>query len=149
MKKSELRTMIRKIVREEVAMTIQEVITELKQPTKQPIRQVSKPRPKRKVVEKKTYTKNSVLNEILNETAAGEEWKTIGGGTQTTDDMANIMAKSYGDMMNNNTQNVNVDQMAIEANVNPEAVPDHVEKALTRNYSELVTAMKKKGDMKV
>ena len=139
MKKSELKTMIRGIVREEVAMSIKEVIKEITQPTT---------KPKKKVVEKqeKYYSKNSVLNEVLNETAGDEDWKTMGGGTHTTDDMANIMAKSYGDLLNNkNNAKVDVNQMAIESNVNPETVPDHVEKALTRDYSKLVTAMKKSG----
>ena len=134
MKKSELRMMIRAIVREEVAMSIKEVIKEIIQPRKQ----VSKP--KKKIVEKKHYTGNSVLNEILNETASDSDWKTVGNGVQTTDDMANVMAKSYGDLMNTDVK-VDVKQMAVEANVNPEAVPNHVEKALTRDYTELVKAM--------
>ena len=147
MKKSELRMMIKAIVREEVAMSIKEVIREITKPSKQQVKeQVSKPR--RKVINKKHYTGNSVLNEILNETAAEGDWNTMGDKVQTTDDMANVLAKSYGDMMNSNNS-VNVDQMAVEANVNPEAVPDHLEKALTRDYSDLVKAMKKKGDMKI
>jgi len=136
MKKSELKMMIREIVREEVAMTIKEVVKEIKQPTIT----TKKVKPKKKIVEKKHYTKNSILNEVMNETAAGEEWKTMGSNVQTTNDMANVMAKSYGDLMNNNAT-VDVQQMAAEANVNPETVPDHVEEALTRDYSELVKAM--------
>ena len=134
MKKLELRMMIRKIVREEVAMSIKEVINEITKPTI---------RSKKKVVErKKHFTKNSVLNEILNETASNDDWKTIGGGVNTTDDMANVMAKSYGDMMNT-TAEVDVRQMAVESNVNPETVPDHVEKALTRDYSDLMKVINK------
>ena len=148
MKKSELRMMIREIVREEVAMSIKEVITEITQPSKQQVKeQVSKP--KQKVIRKKHYTENSVLNEILNETAAEGEWKTMGDKVQTTDNMANVLAKSYGDMMNPNNNTVDVEQMAVESGVRSDKVPDHVEKALTRDYSDLVKAMKKKGDMKV
>ena len=83
-----------------------------------------------------------MLNEILNETASNDEWKTIGGGVNTTDDMANVMAKSYGDMMNTDAK-VDVQQMAVESNVNPETVPDHVEKALTRDYSDLMKVINK------
>ena len=139
MKKSELRLMIRKIVRGEVAMSIKEVISEITKPN----RGTSKP--KRKVVEQKQFTKNPVLNEILNETAAGDEWKTLGSGVKTTNDMADVMAKSYGEMMTNNANaKINVEQMAVESNVNPENVPDHVEQALTRDYSDLMKVINKK-----
>lgn len=132
MKRSELKTMIRKIVRNEVAMSIKEVISEITKPTK-------------KVVNKKNYTKNSVLNEVLNQTANDSEWKTMNDGIHTTDDMVNVMANSYKDLMNTNNDKVDVNQMAVEANVSPEKVPSHVEKALTRDYSELMGAMKKNG----
>jgi len=131
--------MIRTVVREEVAMSINEVIKELTQPTKQ----VSKP--KEKVVNNKQYTENSVLNEILNETANDTDYKTMGDSVHTTDDMAAVMAKSYGDMMKPNDVKFNVAEMAVESNVNPETVPDHIEKALTRNYSDLVSAMGNPG----
>ena len=102
MKKSNVRQVIRKIVREEVAMAINEVITELKQPT----RQVSQPKPKKKIIEKKDYSKNSILNEVMNETAASEEWKTMGGGKFDSSRM-NELVGGYGDMMNNNQPSVN------------------------------------------
>ena len=92
-KKPNIKTIIRQIVREEVAMAIKEVITELKQPTQ------SQPQPK-KIVEKKPYTNNSVLNDVLNETAASDEWKTMGDGQYTSDRMNEVIGKNYGDMMN-------------------------------------------------
>ena len=98
-KKTNIRQVIRKIVREEVAMAINEVITELKQPTQQ----VSQPKPRKKIVEKKDFTKNSVLNDVLNETAQQEEWKTMGGGTYDSNNMGDVLGKSYGDLMNGNT----------------------------------------------
>ena len=98
-KKPNIKTMIRKIVREEVAMAIHEVITELKQPTQQ----VSKTKPKKKILEKKDFTQNSILNDVMNETAQSEEWKTMGGGVQTTQQMNDVLNKSYGDMMSGNT----------------------------------------------
>jgi len=132
MKKSELRKIVRTIVREEVAMSIKEVIKEITQPTT---------KPKRKAVAKKHYSKNSVLNEVLNETANVSGYETMGDKVHTTDDMAAVMAKSYGDMMKPNDAKINVAEMAVQANVNPENVPDHVEEALTRDYSKLVKAM--------
>tara|TARA_Y100001963_G_scaffold149419_1_gene228918 strand:- start:322 stop:747 length:426 start_codon:yes stop_codon:yes gene_type:complete len=137
--------MIRKMVREEVAITIREVISEIVDPTSKIPESKTLSKPKRKVVEQKHFSNNSVLNDILNETAAEGDWKTMGGGVSTTDDMANIMAKSYGDMMSNNSQGVDVKQMAAESGVQPEAVPDHLEKALTRDYSKLVKAMGNPG----
>ena len=98
-KKPNIKTIIRQIVREEVAMAIKEVITELRQPTQ------SQPQQK-KVTEKKSYTSNSVLNDVLNETAQDGEWKTMGGSEFTTDRMNELVGKNYGDMMNQQPQQV-------------------------------------------
>ena len=145
-KKTNIRTVIKKIVREEVAMAIQEVITELKQPTQQ----VSKPKQKRKIVEKQqNYSKNPVLNDVLNETAMNEDWKSItsNGAGKTLNSISTTMSDSYGEMMGS-SQDINVDEMAVEANVNPEAVPEHISNALTRDYSELMGVINKKKDSK-
>ena len=72
-KKTNIKTMIRQIVREEVAKAIGEVVTELKQPS-------LSSKPKKKMIEKKKLSNNSVLNDVLNETAASDEWKTLGDG---------------------------------------------------------------------
>ena len=96
-KKPNIKTIIRQIVREEVAMAIKEVITELKQPTQ------SQPE---KIIEKKSFTSNSVLNDVLNETAQDGEWKTMGGSEFTTDRMNELVGKNYGDMMNQQPQQV-------------------------------------------
>ena len=123
-KKTNIRQVIRKIVREEVAMAIQEVITELKQPTQ------SKPQPK-KIVEKKSFTKNSVLNDVLNETAQEEEWKTMGDGTYDSNKMNEVLEKSYGDMMNSNTNA-------------PVTVDGQTPDFLKKDYSKLMKAVDKK-----
>ena len=139
-KKTNIRTVISQIVREEVAMAIQEVITELKQPVQQ---QISKPKQRKKVVEKKTYSNNSVLNDVLNETAGEEEWKTMGGGTYDSGRAGEILASSYGDMMNGNVK-PSGDQMVASMGVNPEKVPDDVKNAIGRDYSELMKKINKK-----
>ena len=141
-KKTNIRTVIRQIVREEVAMAIQEVITELKQPVQQQ-QQISKPKQRKKVVEKKTYSNNSVLNDVLNETAGEEEWKTMGGGTYDSSKAGEILASSYGDMMNGNVK-PSGDQMVASMGVNPEKVPDDVKNAIGRDYSELMKKINKK-----
>jgi|TARA_B100000073_G_scaffold234202_2_gene195767 hypothetical protein len=131
MKKSELRTMVRKIVREEVAMAIQEVITELKQPTQS---QPTKP------IQEKHYSKNKVLNDVLNETANGD-WKTLGGGEYTSDRMNELVGGQYADMMEDTSQtNVN---LAASMGVNPNTPGMDF---LKKDYSSLMKAIdKKKG----
>ena len=141
--KVNIKSVIRKIVREEVAMAIHEVITELKQPTQ---KQVSKSKPKRKMVEKQqNYTANPVLNDVLNETAMDGDWKSItsNGAGKSLNSISTAMSDSYGEMMGRG-QDINVDEMAVEANVNPEAVPNHVSDALTRDYTALMGAINKK-----
>ena len=136
-KKTNARTVIRQIVREEVALAIQEVITELKQPTQQ----VSQPKSKKKIVKKQQYSKNSILNNVLNETAMDEEWKTMGGGTYDSSKANEVMASTYGKMMNDDSENAN-GTLAAEMGVDPNNAPDF----LTKDYSKVMKAIdKKKG----
>ena len=127
-KKTNIRTMIRKIVREEVAMAIQEVITELKQPIE------SQPKPQKKIVEKKSFTNNSILNDVLNETAMDDEWKTMGGGQYTSDKMNELVGSRYGDMMNQQPQQV------------PSSDP--MSQFLNKDYSEVLKKSEEKSKMK-
>ena len=115
-------------------MAIHEVITELKQPTQQ----VSKTKPKKKILEKKDFTQNSILNDVMNETAQSEEWKTMGGGVQTTQQMNDVLNKSYGDMMSGNTTPDIASSMGVAAD-NPMA------KILNKDYSGVVKAMEDKN----
>ena len=124
-KKTNIKTIIRKIVREEVAMAIGEVITELKQPTQ------SQPKPKKKVAEKKEFTKNSILNDVLNETAASDEWKTLGGDTFDSSKMNQVMSGQYSDVMNNNSQA-------------PISVDGQTPDFLKKDYRKLMKAIDKK-----
>ena len=126
-KKKTTRQIIRQIVREEVAMAIQEVITELKQPTQ------SQPKPK-KIVEKKSYTNNSVLNDVLNETAQDDGWKTMGDGEFTSDRMNELVGRQYGDMMNQQSQQV------------PSSDP--MSQFLNKDYSEVLKKSEEKSKMK-
>ena len=100
-KKTNIKTIIRQIVREEVAMAIKEVITELKQPT-----QTSKPMTPKKRTQNSSFTSNKILNDVLNETAQDGEWKTLGGSEFTSDRMNELVGGQYGDMMNQQPQQV-------------------------------------------
>ena len=124
-KKTNIRTIIRQIVREEVAMAIQEVITELKQPTQDEI----------KPIQEKSYSKNSVLNEVLNETAASEDWKTLGGGTYDSSRANEVLSSQYGDMMNGNTNA-------------PVSVDGQTPDFLTKDYSQLLKKVDEKAKQK-
>tara|TARA_R100001082_G_C4281304_1_gene124017 strand:+ start:86 stop:517 length:432 start_codon:yes stop_codon:yes gene_type:complete len=140
-KKTNIRTIIRKIVREEVAMAIDEVITELKQPSMSS-RPIIKPKSQKKIIEKKNFSKNSVLNDILNETASEEEWKTMGGGTYTSDKMNEVVSSQYGDMMNNSSTNTD-GSLAVQMGVNPN---DPTADFLKKDYRAVMKAIdKKKG----
>ena len=116
-------------------------------------RKQSIPQPKKKIANGGiNYTKNKVLNELLNETAyASDEWETMGSETFTTDSMQSILNKSYSGMMNGGEKaipNVMDDEMLINAGVNNrDAVPEHITKALTRDYSDLMKHIDKKKEI--
>ena len=144
-KKTNIRTMIRHIVREEVAMAIGEVITELKQPPLSS-QQVSQPKRKKKIVEQKSFTKNSIINEVLNETAMGEEWKSMGGGTYDSSKMNEVMSSQYGDLMS--SDEVNPDAMVASMGVDPAKVDDIVKNIFTKDYSKLLKKVDEKSKQK-
>ena len=144
-KKTNIRQVIRKIVREEVAMAIKEVITELKQPTQQ----VSQP--KSKIVEGKEpykkYSKNAVLNDILNETAQGEDWKTMGGGTYDSSRANEVLSSQYGNLMNQSSE-PSGDAMVASMGIDPNKVDDSVKDIFTKDYSKLLKKVDEKAKQK-
>ena len=134
MKVSELKTMIRTIIREELKMALGGLLKEVKS-NKKPIE------PKK--YEKKEFSKNSILNGVLNETAASEEWKTMGGGTYDSSRASEVLSSTYGKMMSDDSV-PNGDAMVASMGSDPNQVPDDVKKALTRDYSSLMKAMDEK-----
>ena len=148
MKKSDFKMVIRKIVREEVAMTIQEVITEMKEPLQQintvHAGEIRKTTPKKKkVVEKKNFSSNSVLNDVLNETA-NSEWETLGGGTQTSKNMNNVLQNQYSDLMAGGN---NVPLPQTDINDRPVTnVSNDLMNNLTKDYSKTLKAMEKSAN---
>ena len=137
-KKTNIKAVIRKIVREEVAMAINEVITELKQPIQQ-ISQQEQP-----IQEKKNFSKNSVLNDVLNETAASDEWKTMGGGTYDSSKAHSVMSSQYGDLMSNSSQ-LNPDAMVASMGVDPNKVDDSIKNIFTKDYRNLLKKVDEKS----
>ena len=133
MKQSELKLMIRQVVREEFQLAMKEMLIELRQSKKQVVENTSN-----KKNNKKEYSKNSILNDVLNETAAAEEWKTM--GNYDSSNMNDILKHSYGDK----SEDI-VTDTAVKAGVKPEAVPEHLEKALTRDYREVMKATDEKA----
>jgi len=120
---------IRQIVREEVAMAIQEVITELKKPVK-----VEKPMTPKKRTQNSSFTSNKILNDVLNETAQDGDWKTMGGGEFTSDRMNELVGRQYGDMMNEQPQQV------------PSSDP--MSKFLNKDYREVLNKAEEKQKQK-
>ena len=95
------------------------------------------------------YTKNKSLNDVLNETVGlskkqseFEEYPTLGGGTFDSSRVAELIG--YGQ-----TEEVKRDMVAIDslkkAGKSVDDVPEAVTAALTRDYSDLMKAMNKKG----
>jgi len=129
MKKSELKTMVRKIVREEVAMAIQEVVTELKQTTK--------PLSPKKRTQNSSFTSNKVLNDVLNETAEDGDWKTLGGGEFTTERMNELVGGQYSNMMKDTPQQVpSSDPMAQFLNKDYREVLEKTEEKQKQKYGK-------------
>ena len=95
------------------------------------------------------YTKNKSLNKVLNETVGlsksqsqTESYPTLGGGAFDTNRMTELLG--YG-----KTEEVQRDMVAADslrkAGKSVNDVPEHVTNALTRDYSDLMKAMDKKG----
>tara|TARA_R110001583_G_scaffold16420_6_gene67284 strand:+ start:844 stop:1302 length:459 start_codon:yes stop_codon:yes gene_type:complete len=148
-KKTNIKTVIRNIVREEVALAIHEVITELKQPPQvmtAATGEIRNTTPNKKIVEKKQFSNNSILNEVMNETANQEEWETMGGGTYDSNKMNDVLASSYGNMMNNDTDTSNPNgNLAANMGVNPN---DPSADFLKKDYRAVMKAVDEKAKSK-
>jgi hypothetical protein len=140
MKSNKLVSLIKEVVKQEVKKQITDIlINETNIPKTKPV-------VKKKVKEQK-FTDNSVLNKILNETAQQqEEYPTLGGGTFDTSRMTEMLG--YGGGLGNKEvkREVAAASTMKSAGMNPEAAPEHLKNALTRDYSDLIKAIdKKKG----
>ena len=140
MTKKGLLKIIREVVRSEVKKEVQKIFMNENKTVREPQVQ-SKP--------KKQYTQNKSLNDVLNETVGlktsekqDDEYPTLGGGTFDSSRVAELIG--YGQ-----TEEVKRDMVAIDslkkAGKSVDDVPEAVTAALTRDYSDLMKAMNKKG----
>ena len=141
MKQGKLVSLIKEVVKQEVKKQVTDIlINETNIPKTKPV-------VKRKKVEEKNYTDNPTLNKILNETAQQqEEYPTLGGGTFDSSRMTEMLG--YGGGLGNKEvkREVAAASTMKSAGMNPEAAPEHLKNALTRDYSDLIKAIdKKKG----
>jgi hypothetical protein len=167
MKKQELVKIIETVVRKEVKKQMNEIfikeensssLTELvskpltEKEVKEPIRKQYKTKPKKEV----NYTSNKALNKVLNETVGGvpqgdgSGYPTMGGGVYDTSKMNDVLVGATG---LGNTEEAKEKKREIaavdsikKAGVSVDQVPDHVQNALTRDYSDVMKAIdQKKG----
>ena len=139
MKQSKLVSLIKEVVRNEVKKQITDIlINETNIPKTKPVVK------KKKVVEKK-FTDDPTLNKILNETANQEEYPTLGGGTFDSSRATELLG--YGSLGNDEVKREVAAASTLKSGgINPEAAPEHLKDALTRDYSGLMKAIdKKKG----
>ena len=143
MTKKDLVKIIREVVRREVKKEVRQIFINENQ-SKENIEL-----PKPKVTEKKNYTKNKSLNDVLNQTVGltktqsqTEDYPTLGGDTFDTNRMAELMG--YGQPEEAKRDMVAVDTLK-KAGKSVNDVPEAVTNALTRDYSQLMKAMNKKG----
>ena len=144
MTKKDLVRIIQEVVRKEVQKEVQKIFIkeETSSKLKDIVPEVSEPK------EETYFTKNKTLNKVLNETKGGiptpgtEEYPTLGDGTFDTNRMQELLG--YG-----KSEEVKRDMVAVDtlqkAGKSVEDVPEHVTDALTRDYSDLMKVMSKKG----
>tara|TARA_Y100001963_G_scaffold100013_1_gene137674 strand:- start:470 stop:943 length:474 start_codon:yes stop_codon:yes gene_type:complete len=145
--------LIREIVKQEVQKEVRKILISegaktISQNTNSVPEVLPKPVPKKSKPKEVSYTKDPTLNKILNETAQqGEydEYPTMGGKPFDSSRMAEAMG--YGDMMGGSEEakrEIAAVQTAQAAGVNPESVPEEVMGALTKDYSGVMKALKKR-----
>ena len=136
---------VRKVVREELSILTEEKIDHSKV-MNHGIRmsELADSNKIKKPIKRKKFSKDPGLNDILNETAKdisdSEDYKTL-GGKPFTGNMAQMMGMNSDEMFGN--QKSTVESMIPEDKKHIQ-IPAAVQKALTRDYSQLIKAMDKK-----
>ena len=158
MNKQQLVKIIEQAVRREVKKQVNEILIK-EQRTSAVSSKKSKPirKPVRKKKEQR-FTSNETLNQILNETIGGiegnngvgngefDEYPDLGGKPFDTSRMAEAMG--YGDMVGGNEEvarEVGAVKTIKEAGLSVDQVPEDVVNAMTRDYSDLMKVITKKG----
>ena len=146
MTKTELLKIIQEVVRKEVQKEVQKIF--IKEETSSKLKDIVVPevsKPNKKV----QYTKNKALNKVLNETVGltksvkqTDEYPTVGCKTFDSSRMTELLG--YG-----KPEEVKRDMVAVDtlqkAGKSVGEVPEHITNALTRDYSDLMKVMSKKG----
>ena len=175
MTKQQLQKIIQEAVRKEVKKQMNEIfikeensssLTELvskpltEKEFKEPIRK-KRVKPKKKI----HYTSNESLNRVLNETVGGipqgeggasqvggyEEYPTLSGEIFDSSKINDVLVGSPPGVATTETvkqkkRDIGAVQTIKNARVNVDQVPDHVQNALTRDYSDVMKAIdQKKG----
>ena len=146
MTKKELMKIIQEVVRKEVKKEVHKIF--IKEETSSLLQDVVVKKPKFKK-EEVSYTSNKTLNKVLNETVGlsktgkqRDEYPTLSGGAFDSSRMTELLG--YG-----KPEEVKRDMVAVDtlqkAGKSVGEVPEHITNALTRDYSDLMKAMDKKG----
>ena len=153
MKKQELIKIIELVVRKEVKKQLNEIFIKENNKTQEPslTELVSEPinevetKPKKEV----HYTDNQELNKVLNETAGGipqgdSDYPTMSGGIYDTSRMSEMLG--YGNLGGDKETKRKVAAVDTikKAGVDVDQVPDHVQNALTKDYSKVMKAIDQK-----
>ena len=145
MTKKQLMKIITEVVRKEVKKEVKKIFIKEETSTKLTdiVPDVSEQE------EEVQYTKNKSLNKVLNETVGltkskkeFEEYPTLGGGAFDKSRMTELMGYGKSEEVKRNMVAVDTLQKAGKS-VND--VPEHITKALTKDYSKLMKVMNKKG----
>ena len=146
MTKKELVKIIQEVVKREVQKEVKKIFIKeqvSEEPTIEMKSIVEEPK------EQVKYTKNESLNKVLNETVGlsksqsqTEAYPTLGGGAFDTNRMTELLG--YGKPEEVQRDMVAADSLR-KAGKSVNDVPEHVTNALTRDYSDLMKAMDKKG----
>ena len=156
MKKQELIKIIELVVRKEVKKQMNEIFikdndsSSLTELVSAPI-QKKVQKPKKEV----NYTSNEALNKVLNETVGGVPqgeggYETMGGGIYDSSKINDILVRESGygnpETLKEKKREIAAVDSIKKAGVSVEQVPDHVQNALTRDYSAVLKAIdQKKG----
>ena len=172
MKKQELIKIIEAVVRKEVKKQVNEIFikenesslaelvssSKIEKEFKEPIRK-KQVKPKKEI----NYTSNETLNKILNETAGGvpqgegggpqvggyEDYSTLSGEVFDSSKINDVLAGSpagapTSEATKQKKRDIGAVQTIKNARVNVDQVPDHVQNALTRDYSAVMKAIDQK-----
>jgi hypothetical protein len=150
MNKQQLVKIIEQAVRREVKKQVNEILIK-EQRTSAVSSKKSKRIVRKKPVRKEVkYSSNGILNKVLNETAGGiegngefDEYPTVGGQAFDSTRMTELLG--YGADNKEVQREVGAVQTLKDAGVTSDQIPEDVVSAMTRDYSDLMKVINKKG----